>query len=75
MGCCGGKSVPNENQFAAENKPLDLSRNPNQSISQNTNYYKNQSPGENDTFNDELFPHIPDTVFGKINGQSILTDS
>ena len=69
MGCCGGKSVPTENQIGAGSKPLDLSFNPNQSIAQNTNYYKNQSPGTNDTFNDELFPHTPETVFGKINGQ------
>ena len=69
MGCCQEKSVPIDNQLSTSNKFIDLSFNPNASIANCTVYYKNQSPGSDDSpFIDDLFPHTPETVFGKLNG-------
>ena len=69
MGCCQEKSVPIDNQLGTSNKFIDLSFNPNASIANCTEYYKNQSPGSDDSpFIDDLFPHTPETVFGKLNG-------
>ena len=57
MGCCGAKTIPDENKLGYSNKLVDLSYNPNPSIATCTLYYKNQSPGSDDSpFTDDLFP-------------------
>ena len=70
MGCCGAKTIPDENKLGYSNKLVDLSYNPNPSIATCTLYYKNQSPGSDDSpFTDDLFPHNNETLFGKLNGK------
>ena len=81
MGCGGSKTAEDidesshklaTGQSLDKDAPVDYSKNPNSFITDCTNYYKNQDPGDG-AFKDDKFPPTADTVFGKINGN--YTDS
>ena len=83
MGCGGSKTAEDidesshklaTGQAFDKDAPVDFSSNPNTYITNCTNYYKNQNPGDG-KFVDDRFPPVPDTVFGKINGSYTDTNA